>query len=43
MGTAMALLLLFRPQLLQRVNRAANHWVSLRSISQLMDRSIRTE
>jgi len=43
MGTAMALLLLFRPQLLQRVNRAANQWVSLRSISQLMDRSIRTE
>ena len=43
MGTVMALLLIFRPQLLQRVNRVANHWVSLRSISQWMDRSIRTE
>jgi len=43
MGTAMALLLLFKPNLLQRVNHVANHWVSLRSISQWMDRSIRTE
>lgn len=43
MGVATALLLIFKPQLLQRVNRVANYWVSLRHISQLMDRSIRTE
>jgi len=43
MGVATALLLIFKPQLLQRVNRVANHWVSTRHISQLMDRSIRTE
>ncbi|NDP39419.1 MAG: hypothetical protein GZ093_11825 [Rhodoferax sp.] len=43
MGVATALLLIFKPQLLQRINRVANHWVSTRHISQLMDRSIRTE
>lgn len=43
MGVATALLLIFKPQWLQRVNRVANHWVSLRHISQLMDRSFRTE
>ena len=43
MGVATALLLLFKPQLLQRVNRIANHWVSMRQISQWLDRSIRTE
>ena len=43
MGVATALLLIFKPQLLQRVNRVANHWVSTRHISQFMDRSIRTE
>lgn len=43
MGVAAALLLIFKPQLLQSVNRVANHWVSTRHISQLMDRSIRTE
>lgn len=42
-GVATALLLIFKPQLLQRINHVANHWVSLRHISQLMDRSIRTE
>lgn len=43
MGTVMALLLIFKPLLLQRINRVANYWVSTRHISQLMDRSIRTE
>lgn len=43
MGVATALLLIYKPQLLQRINRVANHWVSTRHISQLMDRSIRTE
>lgn len=43
MGVVTALLLLFKPQLLQRVNRVANHWVSMRQISQWLDRSIRTE
>ncbi len=43
MGVTTALLLIFKPQLLQRISRVANHWVSLRKVSQLMDRSIRTE
>ena len=43
MGIILALLLIFKPQWLPRINRVANHWVSTRHISQLMDRSIRTE
>ncbi len=43
MGVATALLLIFKPLLLQRISRVANHWVSTRHISQFMDRSVRTE
>ncbi|HEY5579948.1 MAG TPA: hypothetical protein VIK56_02120, partial [Rhodoferax sp.] len=42
-GLLLSLLLIFKPQLLQRISRVANHWVSMRHISQLMDRSVRTE
>jgi len=42
-GLLLSLLLIFKPQLLQRVNGVANRWVSMRKISQLMDRSVRTE
>ncbi len=43
MGVAVALLLIFQPQLMARVNRVANRWISTRHLSQLMDRSIRIE
>jgi hypothetical protein len=43
MGTGMALLLIFTPHLIKRVNLVANHWISMRQISQWLDRSVRTE
>lgn len=43
MGIALALLLIFKPHLIERVNHVANHWVSMRHISRWMDRSIRIE
>lgn len=43
MGMAVALLLIFKPHLIARVNRVANRWVSMRHISRWMDRSIRIE
>ena len=42
-GVVLALLLIFKPQLLEQFNRVANRWVSTRSISQLLDRSISIE
>ena len=42
-GVALALLLIVRPQLLERVNRLANHWVSARHIGKALDRSISIE
>lgn len=42
-GIALGLLLVFWPQLLERVNRVANRWVSTRHMDQLLDRSISIE
>ncbi|OFZ66025.1 MAG: hypothetical protein A2V79_04070 [Betaproteobacteria bacterium RBG_16_56_24] len=42
-GVALALLLIFKPQLLGRVNRVANRWISTRHIGQVLDRSISIE
>lgn len=40
MGVAVSLLLIFKPHLMERVNRVANRWISTRRVSRLMDRSI---
>lgn len=42
-GVSLALLLIFRPQLLERVNRVANRWISTRNINLWLDRSISME
>ena len=42
-GVVLALLLIYKPQLLERFNRVANRWVSMRLISQWVDRSISIE
>jgi hypothetical protein len=42
-GVALALLLIFKPRLLERVNRVANRWVSTRHINRWLDRSISIE
>jgi hypothetical protein len=43
LGILLGLLLIIRPQLLGVVNRVANHWISTRHISKMMDRSISIE
>lgn len=43
LGVAVGLLLVFKPQLLERINRVANRWVSTRHINQWLDRSISIE
>lgn len=43
MGVTLALLLIFKPHLLGRVNRLANRWISTRRINQVLDRSISIE
>jgi len=43
MGVLLGLLLIFRPQLLSAINRVANHWISVRRVSQMMDSSISIE
>lgn len=42
-GVVLALLLIYKPRLLERFNRVANRWVSARPVSQLLDRSISIE
>jgi hypothetical protein len=42
-GIAVSLLLIFRPRLLERVERVANRWISMRWMSQLLDRSVNIE
>ena len=42
-GVAVSLLLIFKPHLIGRVNHVANHWISMRHISQMVDRSISIE
>ena len=43
LGVALALLLIFKPHLLERVNRVANRWISTHHIGQALDRSISIE
>lgn len=43
LGVVLALLLIFKPHLLGRVNRVANRWISTRHVGQAMDRSISIE
>ena len=42
-GVLLGLLLIFKPQLMERVNRVANRWISTRQISLWADRIISTE
>ena len=42
-GVALALLLIFRPQLLEPVNRVANRWISTGNMNLWLDRSISME
>lgn len=43
LGILLGLLLIFKPQLIEAVNRLANRWISTRGISRLMDSSISIE
>src|ERR1035437_6885279 len=43
LGVVLGLLLIFKPQLLERINRVANRWVSTRHINQWLDRSVSIE
>jgi hypothetical protein len=42
-GIALALLLIFKPHLLERINRVANRWISMRHIDRPLDRIISIE
>lgn len=42
-GIAVSLMLLFKPRLMERANRVANHWISMRHISRAVDHSISIE
>lgn len=43
LGVLLGLLLIFKPQLLERINRVANRWFSTRHISRWLDRSVSIE
>jgi hypothetical protein len=43
LGVVLALLLIFKPRFLGRLNRVANRWVSTRHINRWLDRSVRIE
>jgi len=43
MGVAVSLLLIFKPHLMVRINRAANRWISTHHLNQWLDRSISIE
>lgn len=43
LGIAAGLLLIFKPQLMARINRVANRWISTRQLNQLLDRSVSIE
>lgn len=43
MGLALGLLLVFWPHILERVNRVASRWISMRHVDRLLDRSISIE
>lgn len=42
-GVMVSLMLIFKPKLLERVNRMANRWVTARRLNQFLDRSISIE
>lgn len=42
-GVAVSLLLIFKPQLMERVNGMANRWVTARRMNEFLDRSISIE
>jgi hypothetical protein len=43
LGVSLGLLLIFKPQYLERCSKAGNRWISTRHISQWLDRSISIE
>jgi hypothetical protein len=43
LGVLLGLLLIFKPQFLERVNRVANRWVSTRQINRWVERSVSIE
>lgn len=43
LGIMLGLLLIFKPQYVERLNRVANRWISTRRTSRLLDRSISIE
>ncbi|MGA8863491.1 MAG: hypothetical protein WBM09_08285 [Gallionella sp.] len=43
LGIMLGLLLIFRPKIVERLNRVANRWVSTRHINRWLDRSISIE
>ena len=43
LGVLLGLLLIFKPQIVKRLNRVANRWVSTRHINRWLDRSISIE
>lgn len=43
MSIAVSLLLIFKPHFLERINRVANRWITLRHIDRPLDRSISLE
>jgi hypothetical protein len=43
LGILLGLLLIFKPRIVERLNRVANRWVSTRHINQWLDRSISIE
>ncbi|MBI5627167.1 MAG: hypothetical protein HY935_08250 [Nitrosomonadales bacterium] len=42
-GVVVSLLLIFKPHLMERINRVANRWISTRRMNQFLDRSISIE
>jgi len=43
LGIVLGLLLIFKPQFVERLNRAANRWISTRHINRWLDRSVSIE
>jgi hypothetical protein len=43
LGVLLGLLLIFKPQFLERLNRVANRWISTRHINRWLDRSVSIE
>ena len=43
LGILLGLLLTFKPDLMERINRVANRWISMRQIDRLLDRIISLE